>query len=297
MSKPLAFGDIYFSDDDMRPPDWRQLRARQLFESGEGTTCFDDHWVIRLYKYYKARDELLRTQLPGTAAMHRGYHKLSRDFGMVHECARVYEDGAAIPYMLEALLMVRDKDIPELAEGIRRDPQFLYTFEALYFDVRSRLGKPDYILGKLLAPMCTGQGTGPTDHDIAWKSMAYTFGAEMFINLVWGRGEMSQELYDKLWGAMRSTQLRQGFRGVNGRKINDFTTHEVMQEIAQFEQIAATERGASKMAAAAATALPEVFKCMKYSVHSVAEKPPLVLIDRIERRAGIDLKAIAEGRE
>ena len=295
MSDVSTFGDIYYAKDPVRRPDWRLLRAHQLLLPDSEVVPDDDRWVIRLYKYLKARTELGRTYLPGSAGRHRGFRRLADEYGMIHTVVHAHEQGISLKYLLSALLMVRDMDIPDLAVMVNKDPQFLYTYEALYFDIRDRLVEdPGYIMTTILAPLCRGSGTGAGDNDVAWKGLAYTFGAEMFLRVALGTGEMSDELYARLQLAMRGALLGKGYVGVLGRRMNDFTTHETLQELAQFEQIAATERNVTKVADKLA-GLPDVFKSMQYSVYSVADKPPLALIDRIERRVGVDLKQIADG--
>lgn len=294
MASVSPFGDIYYVGDPMRKPNWRWLRATQLMEPGSEIVPDDDRWVIRLYKYLKARNDLRLRHLPGSAGMHRGFRRLQADYGMVHEVVRAHEEGVSMKYMLSALLMVRDQDIPDLAFAVRKDPQFLYTYEALYFDIRSRLDDVGYIMTTVLSPMGFDTGTGAGDRDVAWKAMAYMMGAEMFLRVAFGTGEMPKEIYDRLQNAIRGILASKGYQGALGRGMNNFTTHEALQELAQFEGIAASERNAGKVVDKTA-GLGDVLKSMQYAVFSTAEKPAVALIDRVERRVGADLKMIAEG--
>jgi hypothetical protein len=288
-----VFGDIYCAGDPMRVPEWRWLRANQLLQPGAEVVSDDDRWVLRLYRYLKDRNRLRLEQLPGSAGMHRGFRRLQKRHGLIHDVVRAYEEGVSLKYMLSALLMVRDQSIPELAALISKPPQFLQTYEALYFDIRSRLKDIGYIMSTILSPMGYDTGTGAGDRDVAWKAMAYMMGAEMFMRVAFGTGEMPKEIYDRLHKAIRGILASRGYQGALGRGMNNFTTHEALQELASFESAAAARDGSGDKDTAEQMA--ELFRSMQYSVYSVSDEPSEALVDRVERRVELDLKLLTGG--
>jgi|BioPla2DNA2_1021312.scaffolds.fasta_scaffold16182_5 hypothetical protein len=290
-----SFGNVYYAGDPMRVPEWRWLRATQLLQPGAEVVPDDDRWVLRLYRYLKDRNRLCAEHLPGSAGMHKGFRRLQKQHGVLHDVVRTHEEGVSMKYMLSALLMVRDQSIPELAAVINKTPQFLQTYEALYFDIRSRLRDIGYIMTTILSPMGHDTGTGAGDRDVTWKALAYMMGAEMFLRVAFGTGEMPKEIYDRLQNSIRGILASRGYLGALGRGMNNYTTHEALQELAALESAAASKTDSTDKATAEQMA--ETFRSMQYSVYSVADVPVPELVDKVERRVAMDLKLLAEGQE
>lgn len=154
MSRPLHAYPSVESYDPERSPRWRYERAMQLTNVQVRRPTIlerDDKWIrqFRLFlnrwreieKTSRNRDdmhikrEVLRHQKP---AMYYAFQ------AFLNQSSRTY-------WTIEARILAGQTDV-EIANSVDTQPDMVEAYEALFFDVRRRINKRDYICNKVLYP-------------------------------------------------------------------------------------------------------------------------------------------------
>jgi hypothetical protein len=93
-------------------------------------------------------------------------------------------------WIIEAAVLAR-RTQDEIAEYIGLDVRTVEAYEALFYDVRTKLDKEGYILGCLLGPIVT-KGFVGNDPDGFWKIIAY-YGGWEHVKGCWQTGQTTPE--------------------------------------------------------------------------------------------------------
>src|SRR5262249_44410090 len=123
-------------DHPLRPPDWRWLRAGDLWDQGEQPSePWDDAWVRRALRLYRGLQQG-KGPRPGqrTADLWQAY--------------RLYCGESLLRWEAEARLLVEPPARVAAKCGVTR--QFLHAYEKVFFNVRDRLEAKGYITNVVL---------------------------------------------------------------------------------------------------------------------------------------------------
>src|SRR5262249_37206072 len=147
-------------DHPLRPPDWRWLRAADLWDQGDQPSePWDEAWVRRALRLYRELQQGKDPQ-PGkrTADLWQSY--------------RLYSGESLLPWEAEAGLRVEPP--AKVAAKCGVPPQILHAYEKVFFNVRDRLEARGYIInvvlgGDLLARL--------RDNDLGRNLKLFAYGA------------------------------------------------------------------------------------------------------------------------
>lgn len=164
----------------LRRVDWRWARAGAI-ASGQApfNSRRDDAWVRRAAKFRRAVDAAqsaydfarLADAQPEAYYAYRLWKATERETAE-----------AAYRYGVEARLLARSSDA-EIAErtGLHEDDVAAYA--ALFFDVRGRLDRRDFILNMVIGP-AVHRGLNTRDYDLLWKLFGYMRGPHVLDALI-----------------------------------------------------------------------------------------------------------------
>jgi hypothetical protein len=165
----------FMTKNPWRVPDWRWLRAQHIAHGGPPATVRRDGatsttlilWAARFSKAWQgcAEDEQslmkLAWQMPALFWAHYLYDQ-------PHNPAR---------WSVEARILAGETDL-EIARRIGCGVEIIEIYEALFFNVRDKLDRKDYILHTVLKDAVL-RGLDERDKDLLWKFVAYTCGSNV----------------------------------------------------------------------------------------------------------------------
>lgn len=218
---------IYDGDDSFRLPNWRYLRAQQV-EKYAGDTKYDDNWVKKASDYYQQRKLKLNTLAPGSSARQRTLRSLRRTFYDIHEAISLSEDNTRMKSLVEAALMDGSIGMVTIAQKLGISELTLKAYEALFFDVRSRLGSPLFVRGAILHVLIA-KGSASVTPDLLWKGLSYAYGVDKMLAYA-STSHLSAEVYSLLDSALKGIAVRRAYEASLSRSITTFNAHEVIDE-------------------------------------------------------------------
>src|SRR5262249_33696767 len=123
-------------DHPLRPPDWRWLRAANLWDQGDQPSePWDDAWVRRALRLYRELQQGKDPQ-PG---------KRTSDLWQAY---RLYSGESLLRWEAEARLLVEPP--AQVAAKCGVTWQILHAYEKVFFNVRDRLGATGYLVSQVL---------------------------------------------------------------------------------------------------------------------------------------------------
>ena len=159
-----------------RPPDSSWQRATRLVEIGgdepqatfnrDGRSC---SWIKQTQRFQHALNH---------ANTHRQRMEVLAEYPAIHQAHSVWQklatDERAIPWGIEARILARETD-EEIARKNSCRPEVVAAYEALFFNVRSRLDYSDYIFNCVVGPAPEQSSRGDVDGWL-WKLCGYVAG-------------------------------------------------------------------------------------------------------------------------
>src|ERR1700733_5058202 len=162
------------AQNPLRVPDWRWLRAQDIAHGGPPVTVRQDGatsatLIRRAARFYKAlqgcdsdeRQMKLAWERPDMFWAHYMYDQL-------HNPMR---------WSIEARILAGETD-REIATRIGCSEEIIQAYEALFFNVRDKLNRTDYILNVVLKDAVL-RGLHEREKDLLWKLVAYTGGSHL----------------------------------------------------------------------------------------------------------------------
>lgn len=122
-------------NNPMRPPDWRWRRALHLTPN-HLPTRFEDKYIIEAIKFIRAERNGVSSAI------------LSSHFPIIYEVSRIFMNGDHVRHIIEALILANTppQEILRRFGWSDEDGQkIVETYEALFFDVRTRLSFDGFI--------------------------------------------------------------------------------------------------------------------------------------------------------
>lgn len=115
----------------------------------------------------------------GTAVFYSCPNGFSRGIYWAHQ---LYHDDSPTRWAMEAYLLSRETDA-QIGFLLGCPPEVVEAYEALFFDVRSKLQHPDYIINVVIGPQIH-QGLGSRDIGALWKLCGYQGGPYVVDELI-----------------------------------------------------------------------------------------------------------------
>ncbi len=177
--------------DPQRLPSWRSDRVMALLSGGDRpqrASPRDDNFVrsyLRLLRDYqlavaRGREEVARSRgsLEDAPSIMRLF---GRHYGPWYAHRIHYDPDGEWRALWQARILARDSD-DEIAARFGTKPAVAFWYEKLYFDVRDRLDRPDWVLKTILemssAKSSTGDGGGSeARRDLIYQYFAYCGGS------------------------------------------------------------------------------------------------------------------------
>lgn len=170
-------------DYDKRFPHWRWARACEIDAGGHKTTRRLDGpegfmWIRRALKTKRRVERAAGRQDALYAAM-------LRDPEMFWAYSIWAEDKNQMRWALEARVLAQETD-EAIAEKMGSEPGIVNAYINVFFDVREKLHRPDYVQTVILGDAVT-RGLNERHYDLLWKMMALQ-GGEFALDAAINRG-------------------------------------------------------------------------------------------------------------
>jgi hypothetical protein len=156
-------------DNPRRATNWRWLRAVQVDSGGLRATRNIDGpegftWIRRALRLKRRYDE-------ASNRPERMYRLVQYDRAMFWAHSIWLDDKAPTRWAIEARILAGESDL-EIAERLGTSPDVIEAYEAVFFHVRDRLHRRDYIVNVVMAE-AVGRGLSERQYDLLWKMFAY----------------------------------------------------------------------------------------------------------------------------
>ena len=170
------------ASNPMRRPDWKWLRALDWVRSGNSIDAAprsrDDgeegvRWIRAAADFYRAWS---------ACRSERDQARLAQTMPAIYWARRLYHDDSPTRWAMEAYLLCRETDA-QIGFLLGCPPEVVEAFEAVFFDVRSKLQHPDYIINVAIGPQIH-QGVGSRDIGALWKLLGYQGGPYVVDSLI-----------------------------------------------------------------------------------------------------------------
>lgn len=154
MSTTFTFA-AYEAGNIYRRPDWRHARIRRTSSQGTRLSTRDDEYTKefkRFYTRYQYATEtdkfLLQAENPALFAAMEIYEKSVVD--------------PSVKFLIEARILTGES-LESIADGLGCDPDTIFWYEKIFFNVLDRLDNPDYIFRAVIVPAYRQQIEIPGD--------------------------------------------------------------------------------------------------------------------------------------
>lgn len=162
-----------FKNNPRRAPHWRWLRAVQIDGGGMKTTKALDgeegfeliRRAVRLKRHYD--------RAGGNAE--KLYALALRDSDLFWAHSIWNDEKAPTRWGIEARVMARETD-EEIAQKTGTDVGVISAYVSTFFDVRSKLDNPDYVVNVIMADAVV-RGLQERHYDLLWKMMGFHGGS------------------------------------------------------------------------------------------------------------------------
>jgi hypothetical protein len=216
---------FYTALHPLRPRDWRWERAKAIVLAGTTPSQLDDEAVVRAYQY-QFRNEKLKAQRD-TKANEQDKIKLIEDFPLLYMANEINEQRNYLKWALEALIVSRST-AEEIAKRIPGGTtELIQEYEAMFFDVRDRLGYRIWVLNELIGAIL--EGGLKTNPDIYWKAIGYFFGP-VALEEYWQLGRLSPESKQGMDDVIQGVMRRRALEAQMVRPVDKYTAPSIMME-------------------------------------------------------------------
>jgi hypothetical protein len=165
----------FLTQNPWREPNWRWLRAQDIAHGGPTATVRRDGaasttLILRAARFYKA--------LQGCDGDERSLMKWAEQMPILFWAHYLYDlPHNPARWAVEAHILAGETDL-EIARRIGCGVEIIEIYESLFFNVRDKLNRSDYILHIVLKDAVL-RGLDERDKDLLWKLVAYTCGSHV----------------------------------------------------------------------------------------------------------------------
>jgi hypothetical protein len=162
----------FLTQNPWREPNWRWLRSQHIAHGGPTATVRRDGaasttLILRAARFYKA--------LQGCAEDEQSLMKLAWQMPALFWAHYLYDQPHnPARWAVEAHILAGESDL-EIARRIGCGVEIVEIYESLYFNVRDKLNRSDYIFTVVLKDAVL-RGLQEREKDLLWKLVAYTCG-------------------------------------------------------------------------------------------------------------------------
>lgn len=161
-----------YRDNPMRPPHWRWQRAVEIDGGGfRATRALDGpegfYWIRRALRIKR------RYAAAGNQSVAL-YSLMLRDRPMYWAYRIWLEDKKPTRWGIEARLTAGES-IEQIANKLGTDPEIVAAYANVFFDVREKLDKMDYVVNVIMADSVS-RGLQERHYDLLWKMIGFTGG-------------------------------------------------------------------------------------------------------------------------
>lgn len=231
---------------------WRWDRVESLGKSGRKPTKADDADVVRGLEFWTRWKAI--NEISDPLKFDEAEAALDADF---FDCRVAFDWFSSCSFERWAVesLVVANEDRDRIALEANVPVEVVRMYEALFFDVRDRLGCEILTRGVLFAPAVV-KGSPPTDHDLLWKHLAFERGAPLLRSL-WSTPELdasvTQVLHDiAVSRIIRNAAAAQFVRAVTKESAGEITQDFIALKAAQKEASVGGDQVLSHLLSAAA---------------------------------------------
>lgn len=169
-----------FSTNPTRPPTWRWQRAVALRDNDETAIplsrrtdgALSYRWISRGLKFAAAWREALAAETVNAMV------KLATKFPEIYWAHDIWSKNDNVRHTIEANILAKaDDDVVSNKTGVTAET--VHAYEALFFDVRSRLQFRDFIIHKAIPSVHVRSGGISTESATLWKLYGYFYGPAM----------------------------------------------------------------------------------------------------------------------
>lgn len=154
----------YQESNSLRTPDWRRLRAMEIVDRRlRRSRQMDDEMTLRLCAY-----------LASNATDSTDLDNVPRRFQDVHAAFLLHRNMPKQARIVEARLLARQSD-EEIANAMGLDAAVIGLYEAIFFDVRGRLGNSGWISSQVIGPGLQ-RGFVRDEMPLLWRAFGYQLG-------------------------------------------------------------------------------------------------------------------------
>ncbi len=170
----------FMAQNPCRVPAWRWLRAQHIAHGGPVATVRRDGstsavQIGRATRFYKA--------LQNCDGDERQLMKLAEQMPALFWAHYLYDQpDHPVRWEVEARILAGESDL-EIARRVGCGVEIIQNYEALFFNVRDKLKRTDYIFTVVLSDAITRDLHG-REKDLLWKQVAYTFGSRVLDALI-----------------------------------------------------------------------------------------------------------------
>jgi hypothetical protein len=276
--------------DNSRPVDWRWQRAQELIKHRtERQDKDDDALVAKAVKFLRRYISQTGTGRKKLKDPLRAEKFLRKDYPHIVRANHIKISMESSRYIIEAMVLAQMTP-QSIADETGYRPKDIEMYEAMFFDVRSRLHMPFFLAKNVLARFHKRQ-FDDTDNDVVWKWIAFRYGAAMLRLFVTHEGD--ENVLAQLEDALMAELNHNGYVASITRRINNFTAADVVNEAPAVKKLTAQVSAPPDKLTDKDEQLKAMLESMKYSVRSSMDVPP----SSSEFRQGDGLKRLAARSE
>ena len=174
------FADLLV-DSPRRPPDWVWSRAQHItsgVDPGPSRARDGKAGAIAVRRAAAFLRELQATATLSSAK----FCEWAAGQGASYWAYSYYHGGGPARAQIEARILARQTD-EQIAEALGTQTEVISQYASWFFDVRSRLGNPDYIMHYVIGEQVHQQLLG-TDYGVLWRLYGYFLGPHVLQALV-----------------------------------------------------------------------------------------------------------------
>lgn len=168
--------------DPIRSPSWRWQYAEELVKASNGEDSLSDIFLLSEPDHYVRRAaEFIDSYFSDDPISRLNALKNNQDIFLAY---RLYQHPEShFRALFEARILAGESD-EEISKKTGADPDAIAAYHALFFDVRDRLDKIDFIVQHIIGPV-VNDGIQEKNFEAIWKLFGYMAGPKVLDVLVY----------------------------------------------------------------------------------------------------------------
>jgi len=207
-------------------PEWRWNRVTQIVEQDRTPPRRMSDAMIRracnyLRRYHRLREMEDQVWLQG-------------DYPDLFGAHRMYENPESEKWIIEAGILAKQDDV-FLAQYIASKPEVIKAYADYFFDVRSRLNSPGFIINRVLRPAAQ-RGAAVDENEMMIKMAAWTGGWNLVQETLDSR-HLSVDSLNWLKTAFIHELVKKGWMATRRVDVNNFTAMDIINSVLRVAEL------------------------------------------------------------